>query len=338
VAAAPVVVVKQPDLAAAARTPAAACLRRLQQRMTDAEVVAFQEKLRLATDDQTGAAAAAVHANAAWVKAGEADTCTSAEFWKAFAKSSELTWKFLADGEVTEPLTAAKAKVAALQKLHEAATADVQAAQADLRAAEIRVKACDVRILRLTTWRRVREVLSGIPAVTCPGLLAFYASVRDIGWLRAIRAKGTEEYRRDVGGMLLALYSRTCKSKTLRVMVQYMDDDPLIFMAAMMFAGTLLKEALAEKRWPVQVALRNLAAAALSLTKTGPSALKTPLNFLFAYAQVNELYESIKINRSFVTDDFVSEACGLKAYPQLLYFALAKVPKTPFSRAFAGAR
>jgi hypothetical protein len=112
--------------------------------------------------------------------------------------------------------------------------------------------------------------------------------------------------------MLLALYSRTCNRRTLRVMAQYMGDDPLVFRAAVMFVGTLLNEAKVQKSWAVQVALRALAAATVSLTKSGPAAFKTPENFLFAYAQLNSwLYDRVSVRRSFLTDDFCSVACGL---------------------------
>jgi hypothetical protein len=232
----------------------------------------------------------------------------------AAEKRSALVWRYYGPNreDVLEALPTARDEETDLTKLCGEATARVQALQEALRAAKIEEAKCNVTILKVTTDAQVRRVMSGIPSDERPGVQEFYAQVLAVGWCRAIKAEAGKAYRRDVGGMLLALYSRTCNRRTLRVMAQYMGDDPLVFRAAVMFVGTLLNEAKVQKSWAVQVALRALAAATVSLTKSGPAAFKTPENFLFAYAQLNSwLYDRVSVRRSFLTDDFCSVACGL---------------------------
>ena len=180
-----------------------------------------------------------------------------------------------------------------------------------------------LKVLELKTQARISTVLKQTKQDNREGVHAFYGDVRELGWCQAVRDHG-RQFATDVGGMLIALYSRKCKRCTFRMMSPYMKDD-LVFLAAVMMAGELNLEAykLPKLATAEKDRLRRIAISAMSLTKTGPKSVKTSTNLVLAFSNAQicngdsfYLRKQVCIHKSLLEDDdFVAAICAVSSNP-----------------------
>jgi hypothetical protein len=245
------------------------------------------------------------------------------QYWELFTRTN-YSLVNRADSRMSWAEWDARKQLAAKKAACEAAAVAARAPVGD----QVR---CNFQLLKRETCNRIHGVLTALVSDERDGAHAFFADVLERGWCAAIKERAN--FAPDLGGMLLALYSRKCRSATMRIMAQYMGDDPLVFLAAVMFGQTLRREALELPRRDAagKTKLLRIASSALSLIKTAPASAKTLANFVFVFATVRgyddgwfAFCRGLFVPKALLEDeDFVAAVCAVAPDKDMCPWCLA---------------